>query len=74
MKSFKRNRTVFLYATLEGIGLALMPNSQQELKRLDEEKLIIDKYIPMFNLLPNYAYIPAKFLNANRIVKTDELS
>jgi hypothetical protein len=56
------------------IGSAPIPNSQQELKLSNGDKLITDKYIPMFGLVPNYAYIPAKFLNANRIAKADELS
>jgi hypothetical protein len=51
-----------------------MPNSQQEPKLSDGDKLITDMYISMFGLLPNYVYIPAKFLNANGIFKTDELS
>jgi NADH dehydrogenase FAD-containing subunit len=53
-------------------GSAKLPDERQELTLSSGDKLVTDMYIPVFGLVPNSSYIPAKFLNASGAVMVDE--
>jgi len=54
------------------MGSAQMPDGRQNLTLSGRDSLITDMYIPAYGLIPNSAYVPVKFLNANGSVVADD--
>jgi NADH dehydrogenase FAD-containing subunit len=49
-----------------------IPRGAQELTLSNGDKLMTDMYIPLFGVIPNSSYVPAKFLDAYGSVVVDE--
>ena len=53
-------------------GSVQLPDGRKELTLSSGAKLTTDMYVPTFGLIPNSAYMPAPFLNAQGSVMVDE--